>query len=367
MMAWILRRARKSRAQDDEGGDLQQLEMAGIAALDRDSPTTKDESPKTRSSLNAPNARSSLRASVRTGDRAGDKVVEFRLPTRDETEFSDHRGQPRQVSAELGGERPPSERSDKRFEPVRFSGDGWRRSPESTGRNAIPRTQTAPTELKPAELADASVGHARDLAKPGGFRRAHVLSNLAEGNRASAAIRKPFAVVDLKLHGFDESFVTRVVQTFDDGTRIHYDSRSYRRGRLPHIERSDSTLIKYARPTGDTARRVCGFVRPYSLSYWISVSFLVGSTPSEIRTCNLLSPRAQPAELEIMSPHLAAGPSCLCWAGYPISSPGLTPTLAWTWASSAILTRSARCCIRWAPTLRRSKSLMATCSSTPRS
>ena len=150
---------------------------------------------------------------------------------------------------------------------------------EALLREDVPRTSTAPTTLRPEHLADPDSGHASDLARPGGFRRAHVLSRLPEGaGAAEHATRR--LVVSLEQRGFNERFVTRVVQTFDDGTKIYYDSRSYRRGRVPIVERTDSTVSKWLDASADgtpNAKRACGCLRPYSLSFWVSVLFFVGS------------------------------------------------------------------------------------------
>lgn len=81
----------------------------------------------------------------------------------------------------------------------------------------VPKWQSM-NELRSADehMARASVGYASDLTKPGGFRRAHIEAAAPEG---APAVKLAPLVVDLETIGFNDKFVTEVVQTFQDGTR----------------------------------------------------------------------------------------------------------------------------------------------------
>ena len=198
MLSWnplapLIRRLRRKRADSAEGADLRnlQLEMGNIDETQRTSETTSPQPGRgTKKEL------SDLQKEL----RAGDKVVSFKLDTplpsqkerpSEKDRPSEKRPSDEKRSAGSTGSSAASSlasSAQSSITPGRYSGDGWQVSSEAVrdvqrqqGKSVIPRTATAPVELKPAEQADASVGHARDLAQPGGFRRAHVLSQLGEG------------------------------------------------------------------------------------------------------------------------------------------------------------------------------------------
>ncbi|KAL1500590.1 hypothetical protein AB1Y20_013243 [Prymnesium parvum] len=129
------------------------------------------------------------------------------------------------------------------------------------------------------------VGSASDVAKPGGFRRAHVMPTLT-----GDAAREAYAAKSLMSHleacatstatappprhhrdrGFTPGFVTNIVEVMADGTEVRYESRAFRLGRAPRIRRASD--LQVARQP----YRVCGY-RPQSAPYWVAVTFLLGA------------------------------------------------------------------------------------------
>jgi len=83
------------------------------------------------------------------------------------------------------------------------------------------------------------IGTASELAQPGGFRRAHILTTRPTGASPEYA-RRPLSN-RLQSWGFTSAFVMSVMQTLPDGTEVLYESRKYRRGRHPEILRARST------------------------------------------------------------------------------------------------------------------------------
>ena len=136
-------------------------------------------------------------------------------------------------------------------------------------------------------MARPSVGHASNLAVPGGFRRAHIDTDSGNAIGSTAPL-----VVDLETIGFNDHLVTEVVQTFNDGTQVTYNSRLYRRGvpadiRLPlkstceHEEvvleqASRASFCYQLRYTKHGSKRKWIGVRWASVSYWVSINFMVG-------------------------------------------------------------------------------------------
>ena len=112
------------------------------------------------------------------------------------------------------------------------------------------------------------IGTASDLAKPGGFRRAHVLAEASANREPSSSYARTSLVSHLALRDpILFTFVTDVIRTLPDGTELRYRSRAYRLGLRPEVLRL---------PSGPRRRLVwCGF-RPTSVPYWVSVSFLAG-------------------------------------------------------------------------------------------
>ncbi|KAL1527087.1 hypothetical protein AB1Y20_015770 [Prymnesium parvum] len=115
-------------------------------------------------------------------------------------------------------------------------------------------------------------GRASELAQPGGFRRAHILSDAVTNDAVPHAqglyARTPLLTL-LRTTG-PRRFITSALHTLEDGTQIRFESRNYRRGRAPEI---------VSHPTSDTppaaSLRFCGF-KPTSVPYWNSVCFLFG-------------------------------------------------------------------------------------------
>ena len=93
--------------------------------------------------------------------------------------------------------------------------------------------------LLPQFQAAPGVGHASDLAQPGGFRRVHVLESVV--GVAAGYAQQPLVTTLLK-QGLTGSFVTDLVQLLEDGTAVRFESRAYRRGRKPHAVRTQGDL-----------------------------------------------------------------------------------------------------------------------------
>uniref|UniRef100_A0A7S4B7D4 Uncharacterized protein n=1 Tax=Chrysotila carterae TaxID=13221 RepID=A0A7S4B7D4_CHRCT len=126
--------------------------------------------------------------------------------------------------------------------------------------------------LNEAYRLHPDIGTASQLAQPGGFRRAHVLaSEPVTGVRMQYA-EQPL-VTHLEKKGFTDAFITEVVQQLPDGTQIRYESRDYRRGRLPAI------IVEGELLAGVERAKPAHFLtwRPFSVSFWESFTILCGA------------------------------------------------------------------------------------------
>ena len=159
--------------------------------------------------------------------------------------------------------------------------EGWQGADETVrdlARAMIPGTNGQCTShtvddlrLQPQYQAAPDVGRASDLAQPGGFRRVHVLESGAGAGAAAEYARQPLVTTLLK-QGRTGSFVTDLVQLLEDGSAVRFESRPYRRGRKPVPVRTQDGPPPPPRPP----LQFCGF-RPWSVPYWVGMSFLVGS------------------------------------------------------------------------------------------
>mmetsp|Transcript_54031 Transcript_54031/g.124381 ORF Transcript_54031/g.124381 Transcript_54031/m.124381 type:complete len:435 (-) Transcript_54031:379-1683(-) len=147
-------------------------------------------------------------------------------------------------------------------------------------RSLLPSAEQHPLAqtLPDLRIADESriapeVGSASILAQPGGFRREHIQAELPPGKELHQYAATPLNV-HLTRDGFMQRFlVTGVTQELGDGTKLLYESRPYRRGRLPKILRLSTGLPPEPLPP---TLKLCGF-RPRSVPYWTSVTFLCGA------------------------------------------------------------------------------------------
>ena len=138
----------------------------------------------------------------------------------------------------------------------------------------------------PEFQAQPSTGHASDLAQPGGFRRLHVLQETSPSDERTERVqyaRQPLTVT-LRRQGRTTRFVTDVLQTLEDGTTVRYESRQYRKGRMPQIVRTPSGVLPKPAEV-----RYCGF-KPLSVPYWVCVSFIAGAVLFTIGSIDWMLP-----------------------------------------------------------------------------
>lgn len=123
------------------------------------------------------------------------------------------------------------------------------------------------------------LGTAAIYKQPGAMRRAHVLESEGYGEASFSAkgARAAYAMTPLVAHlrSIEDpffGFVSEALHELQDGTVVRFESRHYRRGRAPEIV----LLPRGVAPESiEVPLRFWGW-KPSSISWWVSICFLLG-------------------------------------------------------------------------------------------